>query len=175
MRRMPLLFLVPVLLLAGCTTYTYQGRITAMDSSQVEREVIVAWSKTDPLIGAPKADAIVLRTACGAPVTYDEKETGIFFFGVPGSDLPLRPDLQKSQHVICGQVLGHTRVEDIGAGTLRLEILCTPKAGRFVGTKRRYLKARDEPYTFEISETKDWSFLGQDVVLPSPACHETTP
>ena len=175
MRRIHLLLLVPFLFLAGCTTYTYQGRITAMDSSQVEREVIVAWSKTDPWIGEPKADAIVLRTACGAPVTYDEKETGIFFFGVPGSDIPLRPELQKSQHVLCGQVLDYTRVEEIGAGKLKLEILCSPKAGRFVGSKRRYLKARNVPYEFDITETKEWSFLGQDVVLPSPVCNATSP
>ena len=166
------ILLLTILWLTGCTTYTYQGRVTALDSGQVEREVLLTWSKTDPLIGEPKADMMILTTACGVPVTYDEKETGIFFFGVPDSDIPLRAELRKPQHVICGRVLAHKRVEDITAGKLELEMLCTPKAGRFVGSKRRYLKARNAPYEFNITETKEWSFFGKEVVLPRPACNE---
>lgn len=166
------ILLFSVILLTGCTTYIYQGHITAKDSAQVERDVLLAWSKTDPLIGNPKADMMVLRTGCGVPVTYDEKETGIYFFGVPGSDLPIKAGLQQGQHVMCGQVLGQQRVEDISAGKVQLQILCKPKAGRFSGDKRRYLAARNEPYEFVVSETKEWSFFGSDVVLPLPDCKE---
>jgi len=158
--------------LNACTTYIYQGRITAKDSAQTEREVILAWSKTEPLLGEARADMLVLQTGCGVAVNYDEKETGIYFFGVPGSDIPIKPELAQGNTVMCGQVLGHQRVEDIGAGKLSVQVLCKPKAGRFVGDKRRYLAAREAPYEFDISMTGTWSFLGSEVVLPQPVCTE---
>jgi hypothetical protein len=158
-------------LLSGCTTYLYQGRITAKDSADIDREVIVSWSKTDPLIGAAKADTITLRTACGIPITFDEKDDGIFFFGIIGSDIPLATAATPEATIKCGQILGHHKVEEIGPGPLSLLINCRPQAGHFVGTQRQYLKARLEPYLFTVSESKEWSWLGKDIVLPLPVCH----
>ena len=166
------LSLISICLLTGCATYTYEGRITAMDSGRVEREVLLTWSKTDPIIGKAKADMMMLLTGCGVPVQYDEKATGIYYFGVPGSDVPIRDGLQQGQQVICGQILEYQRVEDIPAGILKLEMLCRPRAGRFSGDSRRYLMARNEPYEFTITENKEWSLFGKDVVLQKPVCNE---
>lgn len=154
----------------GCTNYTYHGAIAAKDSSGVNTETYIVWSKTKPLIGKAKADMINLLTACGTPVIYNEKASGIIFFGVPNDDIPINKGLKRGNVVFCGQILGHKRVEDISAGKLELKILCRPKPGRFSGDKRRYLKARNKPYVFTVTESKKWSFLGKNVVLPKPAC-----
>jgi len=166
----PLFSLFAVFWLAGCTTYLYQGKITAPDSANIDREVIIAWSVTDPLIGKEKADLIALRTACGVPIQFDEKENGIYFFGTPGKDIPISGAPVNEPDLVCGQILQYMKVEDITEGRLQLTIICRPKPGRFTGDTRQYLKAQQAPYEFMISRTKSWSLFGEDIQLPIPDC-----
>lgn len=160
--------------LSSCTTYIYQGHIQALDSSQTEREVMVTWSVTKKGFFAREGDSILLLTACGTPITFTEQpdNRGIIFYAAPGTVIPSRPELVQTNKVTCGEILDYKKVEDIPPGKLRVMVFCTPKPGRFSGAANRYLKASNDPYVFTVTESKEWSVLGKDVILPKPACQQ---
>jgi len=156
-----------VVLVSGCATYVYQGDIRAADSSGVERQTRLYWTKTDPLIGAAKAGPAVLRTACGTPVTYVEQPNAIVFRGTPGQDRLAGQSGSVQSGQVCGRFIGHQHFVDIGAGPLRLTVHCVPMTDEF-SVGRAYLQARQAPYTFQVHEQKHWSLLGTVPDVPPP-------
>jgi len=157
-------------LLAGCANYVYEGEIQAPDSNGVERETQLYWTKTVPLIGRNKAGPAILRTACGTPVTYAQQSERIVFRGDPGKDRLAGQADNVAPGQECGRFVGRSRLADIPAGPVRLTIHCVPATGEF-SIGRAYLKARQEPYEFDVHEDKHWSFLGRTPALPPPpAC-----
>jgi len=153
-------------LLGGCTNYLYQGEITAQDSAGMKREVILYWSKTDPLLGREKAGPIVVLTQCGSSIIFDERDEGIVFRGEAGREVIARTGEPVVDGFICGKVLNQNRFVDLGEGNLELTILCKPVSDKFSVKPRHYILAADEPYRFEVNAKKKWSFLGK--VPPAP-------
>ena len=156
----------------GCTNYLYTGKIVEQDSFDVNREMILYWSKTDPLLGSPKAGPAILVTQCSLRrLSFDEREQGILFLGDPGKDFDIRNDSPvPSQDHVCGRFINQTTFVDIAKGSLSLAISCRPEIDEFSARpgSQGYLKARGEPYMFDIQETKEWSFLGKITEAPAP-------
>ena len=156
----------------GCTNYLYTGKIMEQDSFDKNRKMILYWSKTDPLIGPPKAGPATLVTQCSLRrLSFDEREQGILFLGDPGKNFDiLQNTLVSSQDHVCGRFIDQTTFVDISKGSLSLTVFCKPETDEFSARpgNQGYLKARKEPYTFDIQETKEWSFLGNIIEAPPP-------
>ncbi len=163
-----------LLLLNGCTNYLYQGNIRAADSKSIDREVVLYWNKTDPLIGDDKAGPASLLTECGSLISFDERNEGILFRGEPGRDVIASTGSQVSNGDVCGEFLNHQKFTIIGEGELEVSILCEPDPGDgFSITERSYIAAKDTPYIFNITSTKVWSFLGNThQAPPTPECND---
>src|SRR4051812_29452591 len=72
---------------AGCTNHLYQGEMIALDAYGRERQFIMYWTRTDPLLGMPKASPAVLLTECSPNgIEFSEEPEGVVFRGVPGRD-----------------------------------------------------------------------------------------
>jgi hypothetical protein len=169
-RRLPFAALAAALLAGGCATYVYQGHIRANDSLGVQREALLYWTRTDPLVGKAKAGPAVLRTACGTPVTYVEHPDAIVFRGTPGQDRLAGQNASVGPNQECGRFLHYRRFVAIGPGNVRLTIHCEPLTDAF-SVGRAYLHARPEPYTFPIEVTRHWSLFGGAPDIPTPpAC-----
>lgn len=167
----PFLPLAALVLIGGCANYLYVGKLVAPDSSGKARETILYWTKTDPFLGSAKADSAVLRSACGRPVTFTEKESGIVFIGIPGDDKLKDADTTVALGEVCGRFLEHDRLVEIGAGPVKIRIDCEPIEDDFTvaGT---YLAARDLAYIFAVTEQKQWSLMGKPFDAPVPQCSE---
>ncbi len=169
-------------MVSGCTNYIYQGRIKADDSAGVSREVVLTWSKTEPLIGSAKADMAQLHTECGVLMVFENRSEGIIFRGEPGRDR-VAPSLARAGEAInittgagveCGRVINASDLKDLDAGKVSLVVRCEPLNTEFSANKRRYIKAREEAYDFDINVSKSWSFFGETPRLPaSPPCRDT--
>lgn len=158
-------------MLCGCTHYLYHGTIQAEDSAGVERETILYWTRTDPLVGPAKADTAVLRSACGTPVSYVTRPEGIVFIGTPGEDRPAGESESVERGQACGRFLDHERLVDVGRGAVELTVRCEPVTGEF-SVGRAYLKAREHPYTFVMHVERDTSLFGNVFQAPVPECPE---
>jgi hypothetical protein len=162
--------------LNGCTNYLYQGSIKAEDSAGKQRQVVLYWSKTDPLIGDEKADVAHLLTECGSLVVFENQPEGIIFRGEPQRDRLVSPQAttggSPAQTLECGRIQGPRRLVDLGRGKVSLTIQCEPVSGEFSVQKRTYLKARNAPYEFAVTENKQWSFLGSTPDAPTVTCKE---
>lgn len=164
--------------LPGCTNYLYTGNMTAQDSLNQPREFVLYWSKTDPLFGSPKAGPASLRTQCSLrEMSFVEKENGIVFLGDPGKDVDVIHNTPvSSQDHVCGLFAGEHTFADIQEGPLDVMVFCKPVVDEFSANPQHqtYLKARPEPYPFEITQTKQWSFLGELPKAPAlPPCPAT--
>jgi hypothetical protein len=174
------LFTVFILLLAsqlvGCTNYLYQGAIKAEDSAGKQRQVVLYWSKTDPLIGDEKADMAHLLTECGALVVFENQPQGIIFRGNPDRDRlantgAVTPNAENTLE--CGRILHAQRLTELGKGKVSLTIRCEPISNEFSVKPLTYIKAREAAYDFDVSESKSWSFLGSTPKAPAvPKCTE---
>jgi len=152
-------FLLISITLQGCANSLFQGEIVALDSGGQERQFVLYWTKTEPIVGEPKAGPAVLLTQCGVPVTFVEQPVGIVFRGVPGQDRLANQDmLPESQ--ICGRFVGETTFIDIDVDTLSITMLCEPVTSDF-SVNRAYLTASSDHYQFQVSETKSWSLFGK--------------
>ena len=162
--------------LNGCTNYLYQGSIKAEDSAGQQRQVVLYWSKTDPLVGDEKADMAHLLTECGSLVVFENQPEGIIFRGEPQRDQLVSPQAitggSPAETLECGRIQGPHRLADLGRGIVSLTIQCEPVSGEFSVQKRTYLKARNAPYEFDITESKNWSFLGSTPQAPTVECKE---
>lgn len=162
-----------MVLVQGCTNTLYQGEIDAMNSQDQERKVVFYWTKTEKLIGRDKAGPAILMTECSTRrLTFQEKEDGIYFFGTPGLDSlsDQTPITSQDQH--CGKIVNEERYIDIQSGTINLEINCVANIDEFSftsgSTSPAYIKARNEPYIFEIDALSNWSFFGEIPDTPPP-------
>lgn len=161
-------------LLAGCTNYVYQGAIKAEDSAGKEREVVLYWSKTDPLIGDEKADMAHLLTECGALIVFDNQPEGIIFRGDPQRDRFASfaaAAASTSNTMECGRILHKQSLTELGKGKVSLTIHCEPQSNEFSVKPLTYIKAREAAYDFDVRERKQWSFLGSTPAAPPvPTC-----
>ncbi|VAX37687.1 hypothetical protein MNBD_UNCLBAC01-290 [hydrothermal vent metagenome] len=163
-----------LLSLSACSNYLYKGNIRALDSNGVDREVMLYWNKTAPLLGADKAGPAVLLTECGSLISFDERDQGVIFRGESGRDMNANTGLQVEDGDICGKFLNKSQFVEINEGELELSILCAPvDADDFSISKRSYIGAKDSPYKFNIIASKKWSFLGGEHQAPSqPECND---
>ncbi len=162
--------------LTGCTHSLYHAELDALNSEEFPRKTVLYWSKTDKLIGAPKAGPILLMTACSTRrIHFDETENGIVFRGTPGQDrIPGQPGTV-TEGTICGKVQSASKITDLQAGPLSLTVHCEAMTDEFsIRTglfSPSYLQAREEPYVVDVQEERDWSILGQTPDAPAPpAC-----
>lgn len=158
-----------VVFLGGCSNFLYQGSLTAPDSQGAPRKAILYWYKTEPLLGDAKAGPASLMTECGATLTFEERPQGLIFRGeagrdrLPGSAQPLTDGAE------CGRIVDAASFVALKDGTVRVKILCEPVAGdEFSVVTRRYLKASDAPYAFEVDAQKRWSLFGTTIPAPAP-------
>lgn len=162
--------------LTGCTNYLYQGRIKAEDSAGKQRDVVLYWTKTDPMIGDAKADMAHVLTECGALVVFENRPEGIVFRGDPQRDrLAAFATItaQPSQTMECGRILHRQRLTDLGQGKVALTIRCEPKSNEFSVKPLTYIKAQESAYEFDVRENKQWSLLGSVPEVPAvPTCQE---
>lgn len=163
-----------LVLLNGCANYLYQGNIRAADSKGKDREIILYWNKTEPLIGDDKAGPANLLTECGSLISFDEQKEGIFFRGEEGRDIVASTGIEVSKGDKCGKILNFQKFIDVDDGELELTILCKPSpADEFKIGSKSYIAANDTPYKFNISSTKNWSFFGKTHKSPPvPECND---
>ncbi len=175
-RMLAALFVV-VAALNGCTSYVYQGSIKAEDSAGKQRQMLLYWSKTEPLIGDEKADMAHLRTECGSLIVFENQPEGIIFRGEPQRDRVV-PALAtqrtgSSKTIECGRIKGSNRLTELSAGKISLTIKCEPVSNEFSVKQRTYPKARKAAYVFDVTESKKWSLLGSTPAVPAaPTCRE---
>jgi hypothetical protein len=162
--------------LTGCTHSLYHAELDALNSEEFPRKTLLYWSKTNKLIGAPKAGPILLMTACSTRrIHFDETETGIVFRGTPGQDrIPGQPGTV-TEGTICGKVQSAAKITDLQAGPLSLTVHCEAMTDEFsIRTglfSPSYLQAREEPYVVDVQEEQGWSLLGRTPDAPQPpAC-----
>ena len=141
--------------LQGCAQYTYFGRMEAQDSASREREIVVYWTKTERMLWFDTVSGGVrVLTECSTnAIDYEEKPEGIVFLRRPG-DVPVGREI--ALNAPCGSVLGATRVEALGTGTLDLTMHCRPDtSNEFAITALvNYVQAREAPYRFRIVKAK---------------------
>jgi len=155
-------------LLAACTTTTYQGSIKAPDSSNQQRQVLLYWIKTKPLIGSAKADIAHLLTECGSLVVFENTGQGIVFRGEPGRDKAVLGQASNSNTFECGRFVDAKDLKAVTTGPVGLIIQCNPVSDDFSVTPRQYLKASSQAYEFTITADKQWSMLGATPTVPKP-------
>lgn len=173
-RLLLLLGAATLLFTSGCTSFLYQGGISARDSYGKERQFVLYWTKKEPLIGEATAGPAILLTEC-SPLTridFSERAEGIIFLSstdrdrLPGQGGAVNPNL------ICGKVTNYSKLTDAKEGLLSVAILCEPIPNDFAVEPRNYLAAQPQPYSFPIVEkVKKWSFLGETLGGPAvPVC-----
>jgi hypothetical protein len=160
----------------GCTHSLYHAELDTLNSEEFPRKTVLYWSKTDKLIGAPKAGPILLMTACSTRrIHFDETEDGIVFRGTPGQDrIPGQPG-SVAEGTICGKVQSASKITDLQAGSLSLTVHCEAMTDEFsIRTglfSPSYIQAREEPYLVDVQEERSWSVLGMTPDAPAPpAC-----
>ena len=162
---------------AGCTNYLYQADLSGKDAYGKERQFVLYWTKTDPIIGEPKAGPAVLLTEC-SPTTridFSDKPEGVVFRGMPGYDRLPDGDGAVDQNTVCGRIITYSTLVDAQAGQLSLQMICMPvQDNEFALQPRNYLAARPEPYVFPVMEKiKKWSLTGETLAAPAvPDCRE---
>ena len=163
------IFIVLLIQITGCANYMYQGELMATDSANQSRKVILYWPKTDPLIGEVKAGPAMLLTECGIPIMFQQQPEGIIFRGSSADDrLPGQAPGSLQDGNECGRFVDQSELKAISDGPLLVKVLCEPISDDFSVVDRTYLKAHDEPYEFDISETKEWTLLGSTPNAPEP-------
>lgn len=169
-------WLIVFVILTGCTHSLYRAELDTLNSEEFLRKTVLYWSKTDKLIGAPKAGPILLMTACSTRrIHFDETENGIVFRGTPGQDrIPGQPGTV-AEGTICGKVQSTSKIADLQAGPLSLTVHCKAMIDEFsirTGSfSPSYIQAREEPYRFDVQEKRSWSVLGKTPTAPEPpAC-----
>ncbi len=158
-----------LLLITGCTSYLYQSKIVAADSNDVDREVLLYWFKTKPLIGQAKGGPASLITQCGNRIGFDERPEGIIFRGTIGSDYLVGSEASIQDGEQCGRFLSFSSFVDEVPNQVQVVIMCGPLSDEFSVTPRSYIKASTMPYVCDISVTEKWSMLGELPAAPTLA------
>jgi len=162
--------LVLFFFLAGCTNALYQGELTALDAGGEQRDFVLYWTRTDPLIGKTKAGPAVLLTACSPTrIDFTQQAEGIIFRGMPGFDRLPGAEGTVADGTVCGAFLSSAPLIDLGAGPLPVRVDCEPVSDEFSIRPRNYPAVRPEPYLFHVVEAKkQWSLLGSTLPGPHP-------
>jgi hypothetical protein len=178
--RFQIIFLCFCLLFVqGCTNTLYHGEIKTLNADNQKSNVVLYWTKTEPFIGKNKAGPAKLLTECSTRrLEFVQREDGIYFFGTPGLDIQADQATVTTQHFPCGKIVNKTRFTEVQTGPLNIEIKCMAEIDDFVVTpgsfSPAYIKARQEPYTFEIMGSSNWSFFGEIPEAPSqPECRRS--
>lgn len=179
-RRVFLALLAGLALAAsGCVTNTvYMGELADHGIAGEEaRRAIVYWTKSDPVLGDPKAGPAILHTACGRGVLFVERPEGIVFRGDPGKDLDPRTGEPVHDGQICGRFVGRQTFVDLQEGDLRVRISCTARVSEFSAVPERatYLPARETPYRFMITRSETSSLFGEIPDVPDPPACDKRP
>ena len=154
---------------SGCANHVFQGTTSALDSQGEERQVVLYWTKTDPLLGKAKAGPASLLTQCGVPITFVERENGIVFRGIPGQDHITVGEGVDDPDMICGRLNGPAKFTSIEDGNISVNVFCVPVINEFSEAKRRsHIASREEPYQFSITSTTKRSLFGGLPPVPEP-------
>lgn len=150
-----ILFSLLSLMVIGCTTYIYQGKIQATDSTGKNRQFVVFWNKTSRTLWFDStAGSVSLLTECSAnTVEFDEQPNGIFFRKRPSDVMAVPVILPKD---VCGEIFDKKRIRDLKEGYLPLSIYCKPTTKNEFALQSAisYLKASENPYIFPITRIK---------------------
>lgn len=170
------LILAMAVAIQGCVTNSlYTGDLTVPDREAGEdRRVVLYWTKTDPLLGSPKAGPATVLTQCGRSMTFVERPEGIVFRGDPGRDLT-SDGKPVEEGKVCGRFLGHQRFVELGDGPLQVQVMCEAQFDDFSVVREGYLPAREDPYTFMISRSETSSLFGTEPDVPDPPSCERRP
>ena len=170
-RIAPITLSVLALLAQGCTNYMFTAEMMANDSEGDERQIVVYWPMTDPLLGGRKAGPVMLLTECGIPIQFDQQEEGIVFRGNPQDDVFVDGPTPPTSEIECGRFTSADTLVDIDEGTVEFEIRCAPVNDEFAAIPRAYIAARDEPYEIEIRGVMLRSVFGKTLDAPPiPDC-----
>ena len=91
------------------------------------------------------------------------------FRGIPGQDRLADGETPNVDQFECGRVTSNDTLLDIDEGTLMFEVRCVGVSGEFTVPPRRYIAAREEPYSMEISVETEKSVLGKTLLAPTAA------
>lgn len=159
----------------GCMNYLYTGSITALDSGQAERDVIVYWHKTSYLRVGRKAGPVVLLTECGRPLTFNEtfNELGdsrqIAYRGMAGMDRIPGENRPLVDGTPCGELVGESSFVELAEGPVEIVIHCEPVVDdEGFGSVETYLLHRADPYVFPVTAHKKFQWLGGEIAAPAP-------
>jgi hypothetical protein len=158
----------------GCMNYLYSGSIIALDSASASREVILYWQKTRYLGAFQKGGPLVLKTACGRPLTFVEAgdPQKIVYPGMAGMDRKPGAELALVDREECGEVVGASRFVEMTGGSVGVRIHCEPEVDdEGFGAVTTYLMHRPAPYVFPVAVEKKFRWLGGEINAPTePDC-----
>lgn len=161
--------LLSIITVSACANHVYQGKISALDSKGKERDVVLYWTKTDPLLGKAKAGPASLLTECGIPIQFTEQENGIIFRGMPGQDQRVIGKAEDEIDILCGRFNGHYKFTEISDGTVSISVYCVPVLDEFsIASQRSYINASQTPYQLPVTSKKQLSFFGKIPNAPEP-------
>jgi hypothetical protein len=142
---------IATLLLSGCAhNYVYTGTLAAEDSQGKQRQFLLYWNRTERPIWFDTAEGTVrVLPQCSLNVMpYDERPEGIIFRARDTDKKVIDPERDQQ---VCGRILSGNVVTDLPDDSLSLTVLCADSPVDELNQPKPYLKARPEPYTFNIS------------------------
>ena len=153
-----IILIIFLVFITGCTTYVYYGGIESEDSSGEMRNHLIYWTKSDRMLWFGECSEVIrLLTECSyETVVFKETEDGIIFPPDPNyKKVIYQEDASKPY----GQVLDVSKVSELTEGTLRLVIYCEYDSTEFTVGNHHTLKAREEPYEFDIIRKRSSEFV----------------
>lgn len=161
------------LMLAACAQTTlFVGELETPDSQGVERVTQVYWYRKPLDSGQVEVGSLTLRTACAAPIRFEQAGDGLVFRGDPERDRLVGLVGEVGAAVRCARVETDRRLQEIGPGELRISIFCEPANNEFSVVKRNYPRASSEPYLFPVRAETRASADAAGLEPPPPACDE---
>ena len=174
MTRKVIFVILLIVVVGGCTQYTYHGTIEELDADGNMRTHLVYWTKTERKFWFDESSgSIRLLTQCSLrTINFDESEDGIIFYSTINDEGVLRDDESKIPEIglkePCGRIIGVKKINQLEEGTLRLEIYCKFVAHKFASGNQTYIKARDGVYEFQIIREESLAF--KNGVPKRPVC-----
>lgn len=166
-RKMIMILLVVIL--SGCTRYTYYGQIEAEDSDGNLRNHLIYWTKTERILWYDEiSGAAWLLTECSLrTVVFDETENGIFFRCTPNDSVVIEDG---NMWNMCGEILNADRFAELSDGDMEVKIYSTFLGDDFTIGNHSYLKASQNKYDFIIKREESSEF--NDGAPNRPECRE---
>jgi hypothetical protein len=167
MIRKKFLLLLLITIFVGCTTYVYYGGIEAEDSSGEMRNHLLYWTKTERMLWFDECSEIIrLLTECSnETVIFKETEDGIVF---PSNPYYKKVIYHADMLEPYGKILDVKKVSELTEDKLRLVIYCEYDSTEFTTGNHHILKAKEEPYEFDIMRKKSSEF--KNGVPEPPEC-----